>query len=96
MSPKVPTCVFPILVIVGYLHFKKSAALIAEADINLETNPHMRRLLINTEMILNLHLELNKIIIKLSNDEKLTNEEIKKINSLQKELVDYMSKKSFG
>ena len=86
----------PLLVIVGYTHYKKSAAYKAEADIFLETNPHFRRILINTEMILHLHLELNKIIIKLSNDEKLTNQEIEKINLLQKELVDYMSKNSIG
>ena len=92
----VASIAIPILVIIGYIHTKKSAAYKSEADVAFESNPHMRRMLINTEMILNLHLELNKIIMKLSKNEKLTNEEIEKINSLQKELVDYMSKKSFG
>ena len=40
----------PILVLIGYVHFKRSNAFKAEADINIEANPHMRRILSNTEL----------------------------------------------
>ena len=42
----------PTLTITGYMHFKKSHAYKSEADIAIEANPHMRRLLLNTEVIL--------------------------------------------
>ncbi len=86
----------PVLIVIGYIHTKKSAAYKAEADIGFESHPHMRRMLINTEKILDLQLELSKILLKFSKNEKLTDEEIEKINLLQKELLDYMSKKKFG
>ena len=86
----------PILIIIGYIHTKKSAAYKAEADIGFESHPHMRRMLINTEKILGVQLELSKLILKFSKNEKLTNEEIEKINFLQKELSEYIEKKKFG
>ena len=66
----------PILIVIGYIHTKKSAAYKAEADIGFESNPHMRRMLINTEKILDVQLELSKLILKFSKNEKLTNDEI--------------------
>lgn len=92
----VASMAIPILATIGYVHTKKSAAFKAEADIGFESNPHMHRLLVNTEKILDIQLELSKIILKFSKNEKLTNEEIEKINLLQSELLDYMSKKKFG
>jgi len=85
----------PLLVIVGYIHMKRSVAYKAEADIYTESNPHTKRMLINTDMILNLQIELSKILVKISKNEKLTDEEIEKINLLQKQLSDHFSKKAF-
>ena len=85
----------PLLVIVGYIHMKRSVAYKAEADIYTESNPHLKRMLINTDMILNLQIELSKILVKISKNEKLTDEEIEKINLLQKQLSDHFSKKAF-
>jgi len=85
----------PLLVIVGYIHMKRSVAYKAEADIYTESNPHTKRMLINTDMILNLQIELSKILVKISKNEKLTDEEIEKINLLQKQLSDHFSKKTF-
>ena len=42
----------PILVSVGYAHFKRTAARKAEVDISVETNPYMVRILVNTEFVL--------------------------------------------
>ena len=42
----------PILVIIGYIHFKRSSALRSEADIQMEVNPYWRRLLINSELMI--------------------------------------------
>ena len=41
----------PLLVLVGYVHFKKSKSYRAEADIIIETHPHIRRILQNTEVL---------------------------------------------
>lgn len=86
----------PLLVLVGYLHYKKSAAFKAEADINMEANPHMRRLLLNTEALLSLSANMSEIMVKLAKNEKLTEKEHEEIEVLKKKLDDYIKKRTIN
>ena len=83
----------PILVLVGYVHFKKSKAFRAEADVLIETNPHIRRILQNTEVLLPSYLKLTEIIVKLSENKKLTDEELKEVSKLQNQLNNHINKR---
>ena len=83
----------PILVLVGYVHFKKSKSFRAEADVLIETNPHIRRILQNTEVLLPSYLKLTEIIVKLSENKKLTDEELKEVSKLQNQLNNHISKR---
>lgn len=80
----------PILVLVGYIHFKKTAAYRSEADIGFESNPYFRRILSNTETLLPLCLKISEILLILSKNEKLTEKQIEEISKLQKKLVEHM------
>jgi len=80
----------PLLVLVGYLHYKRSAAFKAEADINMEANPHMRRLLLNTETLLALSANMSEIIVKLAKNEKFTEKEHEEIENLKRKLDEYI------
>lgn len=80
----------PILVCIGYAHYKKSGALRAEADIGFESNPHMYRLLLNSEKTLSIHLKISEMLLKLSKNERLSDTEIKEIAELQKDLSEHM------
>ena len=75
----------PILVGVGYVHFKRSLAYSAEADIVTEAHPYNFRILPgwNTEVVFPLYLTLSEMMIKWSKDEKLNNEDIEKLKNLQ-------------
>lgn len=84
----------PLLVLVGYLHYKRSAAFKAEADINMEANPHMRRLLLNTETLLSLSANMSEIMVKLAKSEKLTEKEHEEIEVLKKKLDDYIKRRT--
>ena len=83
----------PILVLVGYVHFKKSKSFRAEADVLIETNPHIRRILQNTEVLLPSYLKLTEIIVKLSENKKLTDEELKEVSKLQNRLNNHINKR---
>ena len=83
----------PILVLVGYVHFKKSKSFRAEADVLIETNPHIRRILQNTEILLPSYLKLTEIIVKLSENKKLTDEELKEVSKLQNQLSNHIDKR---
>lgn len=78
----------PLLVAIGFAHYKRTAAFQAEAEIGFETNPFFRRMLLNTEAILPLQLKLTELLVKMSKNEKLTDEEIKEIS----EVKDHLSK----
>ena len=79
----------PVLVLVGYIHFKRSSAFRAEQDIAVETNPYFRRILVNTEMMIHTHMKLSELMIKLANNEKLTEKELEEFQTLQKELKNH-------
>lgn len=78
----------PCLVFIGYAHYKRTASFKAEADIQVEANPHFRRTLINTELMLAMFLEISQLTIKLSNNEKLTDNEIIRLKGLQDEFQE--------
>jgi len=84
----------PVLVAIGYIHYKKSGAFKAEADITMESNPHWFRILTNTEAVLPLYLKMSELLIKLSKNEQLTQEEMDEITSLQNQLREYVDKKT--
>lgn len=79
----------PVLTFAGYAHYKKFAAYKAEADIGFESNPYFRRMLVNSEIIIPLHLKILELMIKISKNEKLTNDEIEELSNLQKELKEH-------
>ena len=78
----------PILVFVGYLHYKKTAAFSSEVDINVESNPYLFKLYpgYTTEVLFPLYLTMSNVLVKLSKNEKLTDEELKEIRVLQEKI----------
>mgnify|MGYP006125153479 FL=1 len=84
----------PILVIIGFIHFKRSPAYRSESTINIEVNPFVRRSLINSEINLELNLIILNLLSKLSNNEKLSEDEFNTIQKSKKELDDFIDKRS--
>ena len=85
----------PVLVTVGYLHFKRTPAYRSETGIMQETNPYARRNLVNSEMNLQINLEVLKIIIELSRNGKIEKTQMDKILKLKDELANYHASRSF-
>ena len=85
----------PLLVYIGYAHWKKTAARKAEVDIFYELNPYVVRALVNTEMILQMNLKLNKHILKLQQGQKLSDEEINELSKLQEKVSGFTKTRKF-
>tara|TARA_B100000029_G_scaffold479980_1_gene527562 strand:+ start:3144 stop:3596 length:453 start_codon:yes stop_codon:yes gene_type:complete len=83
----------PILVLVGYIHFKKSKSFKAEQDVLIETSPHIRRILVNTEILLPSYVKLLELVVKLSQNEKLSDEDMNQISTLKDELDEHIEKR---
>ena len=83
----------PLLILVGYVHYKRSKSFRAEQDILIETSPHIRRILQNTEVLLPSYLQITELIIKLSDNKKLTDKELEEVSRLQKLLNEHIKKR---
>jgi hypothetical protein len=86
----------PVLIGAGYIHFKKSPGFKSEADIAIESNPHARRNLLNTEAILAAYLFSNDLMMKMLKDEKLTEDEIKKFTELQDKIKEHFKQRTIS
>ena len=86
----------PILIGAGYIHFKRSAGFRSEADIAIETTPHARRNLLNSEAIVAAYLFSNDLMMKILKDEKLTDEEMKKFAELQEKINEYFKHRTIS
>ena len=77
----------PLLVLIGYLHYKKSAAYRSEADIIFEVNPFVRRMLVNTELLIKLNLQLTENMIASSKNQKNSEDEIKNLKRIKRRIT---------
>ena len=60
----VVTIGIPLLITVGYLHYKRTPAFRAEASVMVESNPFTSRLLVNSDLTLKLNSQINGINFK--------------------------------
>ena len=77
----------PLLVLIGYVHFKRSRSFKSEADVLIESNPYQRRNTVNSEIILRLNLQLMSTLLKVAKKEDLSEEEIEEITQLHDEIL---------
>ena len=85
----------PVLVLVGYVHYKRTLAYRAEVDVGLESNPYQLRNVVNNAINVELALRMYEMILKLSKDQKLTENEIKELTKTHKKYVDLNTSRSF-
>ena len=85
----------PMLIGIGYAHYKRTKARKAEVDIGFETSTYQRRFIVNTEIILHLNLRLTEMLMKLTHGEKLTENEIKKIQAYKEDIENHIEQRTF-
>jgi len=76
----------PILILIGYAHFKRSQAFKSEADIALEVNPYHARIIVNSELNLKINTLILNLINKTSLSDSLSDKEKKEIENFRIEL----------
>ena len=86
----------PVLVVIGYIHFKRSKAFKSEVDIMVETNPYQRRSIVNTELLIEINLKLMEFLVRSSKDEKMNEQEIKDLMETNKIISEHMKKRTFS
>jgi len=86
----------PLLILVGYAHWKRTPAYRSEADIWMESNPYQARMLVNSEMLIKLNLRLIELIVKQSKNESISDDELNEIMEIQKEFTKHSDERTFA
>ena len=85
----------PMLIVVGYAHFKKTLAYKSEMDIYVESNPYLSRNTVNADLSLKLNLKLISLLLRMSNGEKIEKNEIDEIEKLHNEISKFIVERNF-
>ena len=85
----------PLLIGIGYAHWKRTKTRKAEVDIGFETNPYQRRFVVNTEIILHLNLRLIEMLMRSTSGEKLTENEMKEIQVYKDDIENHIKQRTF-
>jgi len=83
----------PLLIFIGYCHYKKTKAFRSEMDILVESNPFLRRTTVNTDIILRFNVNLINLVLKLSKD-TISEDELNDMKKIQKEITDLIKNRS--
>ena len=83
----------PLLIFVGYSHYKKTKAFRSEMDVLIESNPFLRRTTVNTDIILRFNVKLVDLILKLSKD-TISKEELKDMEKIKSEIMELVKNRS--
>ena len=86
----------PLLVLVGYAHYKKTPSYRAEADVWVESNPYQARVLVNTQFTLALNMKLTDILLKLSSNQEITQKEIEEIKKIQSKFLEHIDDRTIS
>ena len=86
----------PLLITIGYLHFKRTKAFKSEVDVLIESNPYQRRNTVNGEINLKLNLKLITMLVKLSKNEPLNENDILEIEKLLNEITEFSNERNFS
>ena len=85
----------PLLIVVGYFHYKKTLAYKSEMDITVESNPYLSRNTVNADLSLKLNLKLISLLLKMSTGEKIDKNEIDEIEKLHGNILKFVDERNF-
>ena len=84
----------PLLVLIGYIHFKRTPSYRSETAINFESNPFVRRTLINSELTLKINQELILLLLKMQKGEKIDDNVLEQVQKTQTEISRFVEKRT--
>ena len=85
----------PLLILIGYVHFKRSQSFKSEADVLIESNPYQKRNTVNSELNLRLNLKILSMTLKVLRKENLSEAEIQEITKTYDEIMSLSKDRNF-
>ena len=85
----------PLLVIVGYTHFKRTHAFKSEVDVMIESNPYQKRNTVNGEINLKLNLKIISMLTKISKKEPIPEKDLQDVEKLYQQILTFSNDRTF-
>ena len=85
----------PLLVIVGYTHFKRTQAFKSEVDVLIESNPYQKRNTVNGEINLKLNLKIISMLTKISKKEPIPEKDLQDVEKLYQQILTFSNDRTF-
>ena len=85
----------PMLVTVGYVHFKRTQAFKSEVDVLIESNPYQKRNTVNGEINLKLNLKIISILTKISKKESVPEKDLQDVEKLYEQIQTFSNNRTF-
>ena len=78
----------PILVLTGWIHFRRSSAFKSESEIATTSNPYFYKLPPGhwTQVIMPFFLQTSKMLVKISKNDPITEKDLDEVSELQKKM----------
>jgi len=88
----------PLLTFIGYVHYRRTAAYASEAEISVEQNPYWYKAPpgFSKEVQWPLFLKFSEILVKISDNEKLSNEDLDDVKELQNKIKKLIRGEAVG
>lgn len=86
----------PLLIVVGYAHYKRTPSYLAETAVQMETDPFRRRIMVNGEISVLLNFKLIEIILNIYKNEKLSQEQLDEIIKIHDSLSKLVKERTFA
>ena len=86
----------PILTLVGYVHFKRTPSYRAEATVMYETNPFALRMIVNSELNLQINQKLIDLMLLISKNEKMSDDDISRVYEIQEKLNKFTDERTLS
>ena len=85
----------PMLVTVGYVHFKRTQAFKSEVDVLIESNPYQKRNTVNGEINLKLNLKVISMLTKISRKEPISEKDLQDLEKLYEKISTFLDNRTF-
>ena len=85
----------PMLVTIGYIHFKRTHAFKSEIDVLIESNPYQKRNTVNGEINLKLNLKIISMLGKISRTDPISEKDQQDLEKLYEKIATFLDKRTF-
>ena len=85
----------PLLVLIGYAHYKRTVAFKSEVDVQMESNPYQRRNIVNNSLVIESIIITNQLLLKLYEKKNLKDDEFDSLKLKLDEISKLVKSRTF-